>query len=353
MYPAIALTAGYFVLSLAIGFFNKWALGTRWRGGAGFTFPFFYSTMHMLCSFVVVSIIYLVRPSLCTVSRAQFKTHWSSLTVLALLYTISVSCNNASLQTTSLSVKYLITGVTPLPTMALSYVMEKKGYTWPFVGVVSLQVLGALLAVPWDGGAATAYGVLLSVLSVFASAGKPVLSGILMRERHETGLTPLALVWYYTAIATCFMSILTLVSYDERSYLYIELRSQVWRSCVAIIVGSLLAAAYNILMFYLTLVTSALTNTMLGNVKQVVIIIITFASAGQFNAPVVFIGAISVFIVTSMYGYMLTTTKSWWWRQAFPSGSDGLLDGHKGLKGAGEGSKLLDGQAEQSCCIVC
>eukprot|EP00966_Prymnesium_polylepis_P111108 2570123-Prymnesium_polylepis.1 len=48
MYPAIALTAGYFVLSLAIGFFNKWALGTRWRGGAGFTFPFFYSTMHMV-----------------------------------------------------------------------------------------------------------------------------------------------------------------------------------------------------------------------------------------------------------------------------------------------------------------
>lgn len=64
------------------------------------------------------------------------------------------------------------------------------------------------------------------------------------------------------------MALLTVISYEERSYLYIELRSQVWRSVVAILVGSLLAAAYNILMFYLTLVTSALTNTILGNAKQ-------------------------------------------------------------------------------------
>ena len=46
--PAASLTVGYFLLSLGIGFFNKWALGSRYRGGAGFTFPFFYSGMHMV-----------------------------------------------------------------------------------------------------------------------------------------------------------------------------------------------------------------------------------------------------------------------------------------------------------------
>ena len=46
--PTASLVVGYFVLSLGIGFFNKWALGSRWRGGAGFTYPFFYSAMHMV-----------------------------------------------------------------------------------------------------------------------------------------------------------------------------------------------------------------------------------------------------------------------------------------------------------------
>ena len=268
MQPAVFLTVGYFGWSLAIGFFNKWALGSRWRGGAGFTFPFFYSAMHMVCSVVVVSAIFLMRPSLNTLSREQFREHCTSLVVLALLYTVSVGCNNASVDSASLTTKCLITGVTPLLTLALSYAMERKAYASSIVGLVGLQVLCAMLAVPQDGSSTSAYGVLLSMLSVLASAGKPVLSGMLMCERHVTGLTPLALVWYYTAMSSLLMLALTASSTDERTHLAEELRGQPWRSLAAILVGSLLAAGYNILMFYLTLITSALTNTMLGNVKQ-------------------------------------------------------------------------------------
>ena len=267
--PAVVLIVGYFVWSLAIGFFNKWALGSRWRGGAGFTFPFFYSAMHMVCTVIVVSTIFLLRPSLNTLSREQFKQHYTSLVALALLYTVSVSCNNASVDNASLSTKCLITGVTPLVTLALSYAMERKAYASSVIRLVGLQVLCAMLAVPQDGTSASAYGVFVSMLSVLASAGKPVLSGMLMCERQLTGLTPLALVWYYTAISSIMMLVLTAGSRQERNHLSEELHSQPWRSLVAIVVGSLLASGYNILMFYLTLITSALTNTMLGNVKQV------------------------------------------------------------------------------------
>ena len=41
---------------------------------------------------------------------------------------------------------------------------------------------------------------------------------------------------------------------NEREFLYIEFISQPWRSAVSIVFGSLLAAAYNILIFYLTMV---------------------------------------------------------------------------------------------------
>jgi hypothetical protein len=146
-----------------------------------------------------------------------------------------------------------------------------------------------------------------AVISVFTAAAKPVLAGILMHDRHETGLTPLVLVWYYTLVRpflsnhgggghfdVCMLFVISACTLptplvhdrslhapshhpfnytsphadqvggiamftisaisSERMYLYIELRSQVWRSTVSIVVGSLMAAAYNILMFYLTMV---------------------------------------------------------------------------------------------------
>ncbi|KAL3933288.1 MAG: hypothetical protein SGPRY_000346 [Prymnesium sp.] len=216
-----------------------------------------------LVTAITVSIIFFAMPTCNTLSWKQFKQHWVSLVALALLYTISVSCNNASLSHVSLSTKYLISDVTPIPTIVLSYYIEKKGYNIIVICIVSLQVICSLLAVPQDGTSASAYGVVLAILSVIAASGKPVLAAVLMRGRMQTGLTPLAL------ISAVFTALLTLLSDDERTHLYIELRSQAQRSCVVIIVGSLLASAYNILMFYLTLVTSALTNTVLGNVKQV------------------------------------------------------------------------------------
>eukprot|EP00326_Haptolina_ericina_P016803 CAMPEP_0181180978 /NCGR_PEP_ID=MMETSP1096-20121128/7095_1 /TAXON_ID=156174 ORGANISM="Chrysochromulina ericina, Strain CCMP281" /NCGR_SAMPLE_ID=MMETSP1096 /ASSEMBLY_ACC=CAM_ASM_000453 /LENGTH=130 /DNA_ID=CAMNT_0023269457 /DNA_START=1235 /DNA_END=1627 /DNA_ORIENTATION=+ len=113
---------------------------------------------------------------------------------------------------------------------------------------------------------------------------------------------------------------------SERMYLYIELRSQVWRSTVSIVVGSLMAAAYNILMFYLTMFTSALTNTMLGNVKQVIVVVITYGivDVGEF-AWINWVGILACFAVSAMYASVLTQGDSWSWRQAgaplLPSGS--------------------------------
>ncbi|KAL1495870.1 hypothetical protein AB1Y20_014514 [Prymnesium parvum] len=363
-WAVVGLTVGYFALSLAIGFFNKWALGTRWRGGAGFTFPFFYSTMHMIFSFLVVSLIFLVAPMLNTLSWRQFKQHWVWIVTLSLLYSITIACNNSSANDVSLAARYITSGFTPLSTLVLSYFLEQKGYNLFVIALVCLQVGCECLAVPQDDAPTTAYGVFLGVLAMLAAAGKPVVAGILMRGRQQTGLTPLVLVWYYTAFSSVIMGLLTWISYSERSYLYIELRSQTARSLLAISASSILAAAYNILMFFLTLVTSALTNSVLGNVKQVLFILITcvFMTSSDYPAPglnaLSWLGVVSVFLVTVMYAYTLTSSKSWWWRGAAiaDAGADGLstplANGQKGIL-ISENSKLLEGQAEaKTCCCI-
>ena len=88
------LVLGYFVLSVGLGFFNRWALGSRWRGGAGFSYPFFYSCCHMVASVMLTSAISfttsraLKRHSIYTrelAERGELLTHDKDKSVLTLM----------------------------------------------------------------------------------------------------------------------------------------------------------------------------------------------------------------------------------------------------------------------------
>jgi len=297
----------------------------------------------MLTTVLVVSIIFCIRPELNTVSKAQFKKHWVPLIVLALLYTISICTSNASLSELSLPVTYMIMFATPVPTLVLSYYLERKTYVYSVTCLVVLQVIAAVVAVPNTGYVASSYGVFLALCSVVTAAAKPVLAGILMHDRNETGLTPLALVWYYTLIGMFCMLLIFLVS-SERSYMYIQLASSAWRSSVAIVFGSLLASAYNILMFYLTMYTSALTNTVLGNVKQVIVILITYCivEVGDF-AMVNVVGILAAFVLSCAYGYVLAAGSGWSWRS-----EEGLPTTGVGSK-ASENTPLTEEAPKDTC----
>ena len=115
------LVTVWVLLNLALNFLNKWALSPlqvelSWAnslirtrldgplmGGAGFSFPLFYSMCHMLASFVGATLIFLVQPSTNKLSLKQVRTHGPWLLVLSVLFASNIAGNNASLVTLGLS----------------------------------------------------------------------------------------------------------------------------------------------------------------------------------------------------------------------------------------------------------
>ena len=249
--------------------FNSAALKGLEKGGWGFSFPWFYSGCHMIASFIGVNVIFQIKPALNTLSREQWKAKWLPLLSLSVLMVLNIGCNNESLVYIGLSVNQIIKSITPLPTMVLSFFIEKKRYTWLLIAAVVVQVLGAIAAVPWhDNDQAATFGIILCLVSMLAAATKPVLAGSLMKDMRESGLSPLVLVWY-DSLFSIFWIFIVSVAKSEPIGVINFMRDQPALGWGIILIGSSLAFSYNIVVFYLTKVTSSLTNVILANIKQV------------------------------------------------------------------------------------
>ena len=152
---------------------------------------------------------------------------WPALLGRSVMMGVNIGCNNAILVYVGMSSNQIIKSITPLPTMILSYFSENKRYSWTLVGIVLVQVIGAIVAVPWhEQTQAQTIGIALCFVSMLAAATKPVVAGVLMKDMRESGLTPLVLVWYdsifsigwFFMIALCLPLSLIHISEPTRPY---------------------------------------------------------------------------------------------------------------------------------------
>merc|ERR1712166_630666 len=280
---AVVVVAAWASINLALNFFNSYALRPEEKGGLGFSFPFVYSGCHQIASFIGVNVIFKVKPNLNTLSRAQWKAKWPALLGLSVMMVLSIGCNNASLVYVGLSVNQIIKSITPLPTMILSYCTEKKVYSWQLVGIVLLQVAGAIMAVPWhEQTQAGALGIVLCFVSMLAAATKPVVAGALMKDMRESGLTPLVLVWYDSIFSIGWFFLIALCLPNER-------------------VGAV---------EYMSKVTSALTNVVLANVKQVILIVVAAIFVDHISRWWNVMGIVIFFLASFAYSYYTFANKA-------------------------------------------
>jgi len=300
---AIATVALWASLNVTFNFFNSYVLRLTSKGGYGFAFPFFYSGCHMIASFVGVNIIFAIKPDLNTLRKEQVRKHWLPLLLLSVLMVLNIGCNNASLVYIGLSVNQIIKSITPLPTMCLSYTFGKKRYgPWLMLDVV-IQVLGAILAVPYGDNMAEPLGLLMVFISMLAAASKPVVAGILMKDMKESGLTPLVLVWYDSLLSIFWLfgvSLCTTERTDAPAFILADPR----KSLLLVGAGSCMALGYNIVVFYLTKVTSALTNVVLANIKQVVVISFSAILIDRISRWYNIVGLVIFFLASFVYSFL-------------------------------------------------
>jgi len=277
----------WLALNIGLNFFNKRVFSER----IGFTFPLFLTAFHMVASFFGGAILIFVFKA-AEVRREHWTDYKWRIALLSVLFVLNIACNNASLVHLSLSVNQTIKSCVPLPTMVLSVAFERDAHRRPKTYscglVLSLLVVcgGSILAV-YGNPEASPFGLVLVLLSTLSVALWSVLSAVVLEP--ASGLNSINLTWYASVLSGVMLFLMWLGSRElPRTLDYLEDRPS---SAAAILaVGSTAAFAYNLVHFALIKVTSAITSTVAGNLKIVLIIIISIIAFEKRVEPINLVG---------------------------------------------------------------
>merc|ERR1719263_2288979 len=294
-------------LNFALNFFNKWAFTKVEDGGAGFSFPIFYTMWNTFASFVGSNLLMVIQPSTKTLSWKQFVDNKFALLVFGVVFSSNIVTNNASLVHISLSVNQVIKCLVPIPAIIFSYFIEKKTYSYPVLGAAFVLTFGACMSIPYDSPKVTPVGSILALWSTAMSGLRPVLTALLLKNSKESGLTPVPLLWYDAGFSTIFLFLAFLVS-EETVTVAQFFKEDTLAGFGILIGGSFMAFAYNIVVFYLVKVTSSLTSVVLANLKTTLIIVIAVLLWDKEISMISIIGFIIFF--TGLFAYSYLTFQS-------------------------------------------
>merc|ERR1712166_1278916 len=309
-------------LNFALNFFNKWAFTEVEDGGAGFSFPIFYTMWNTLASFCGANLLMLLVPVNRTISWKQFVDNKVALLVFGVVFSSNIVTNNASLVYISLSVNQVIKCLVPIPAIIFSYFIEKKTYSYPILGASLVLTFGACMSIPWDSPKVTPIGSFLALWSTAMSGLRPVLTALLLKNSHESGLAPVPLLWYDAAFSTVLLFLAFMIS-EETLMVSQFFKNDTAAGMGILIGGSTCAFAYNIVVFYLVKVTSSLTSVVLANVKTTLIIVIAVLLWDKEISPMSVVGFGIFFLGLFAYSYLTFRSR----QQAQKTGGDGAGEG--------------------------
>jgi len=238
-------------------------------------------------------------PAFGTVSLADLQKSFLSLCAFAVFFMLSVVLNNASLANgLSLSINQLIKGTNPLPTLLFAIVLTRVVPMPSKVLTVCVVITGTCLAIPYGSPSATVLGMAYAVCSMLATSGRQAFSQFLMARTDVKPVDPLPLAFYQSVLAAPVLFLLWLLNvWNERHAV-----AEFWAAHPGQAIGmstaiSVSACAYTVVMFYFTRLTSAVTLTIAGSCKMVLLVVIpalieptTFSALNWVGAAVYFIG---------------------------------------------------------------
>ena len=278
------------------------------------------------------------------------KTHWTEykyrIMLLSILFVTNISCNNASLVHLSLSVNQIVKSCVPLPTMILSVAFERdangqpKTYSKGVIVSLLITVLGSVLAV-YGNPEASPFGLALVILSTLAVALWSVMSAMLLGP--DSGLNAISLTWYASVISFVLLFILWACS-SEREAATAYLSSRPGDAALIIFLGSSTAFVYNLVHFALIKVTSALTSAVAGNLKILLVIILSMIFFEK-QVTILNYSGFAVFLV-GVFAYSSFTYRSKMQAASKPAQSGDALVSRPKIEGATERTELISGNTK-------
>uniref|UniRef100_A0A7R9UBX6 Sugar phosphate transporter domain-containing protein n=1 Tax=Pinguiococcus pyrenoidosus TaxID=172671 RepID=A0A7R9UBX6_9STRA len=287
----------WFTCNIGITLLNKSVFAT-----VDFRYPCILSTVHMLCNTVGAHVLLRLTGQK---QKPLDGRGWRTIVGISFLFAANIVVGNESLRYVSVTFNQVMASLIPVVVLGINVC---QGRRFSFVKIVSIVpiVIGVVAATCGDMNY-TSLGVFLTSLFVVLAALKSVASNLLLVGEYKleafdllSRMAPLAFVW---------MALLSVATGEVQSLRANWNRFTHGPAIFVVLFSAFVSVALNVTSFMANKVTSALTLSIAGNVKQVLLIVI---STLLFNSDVTLLngsGIAVVIISSAQYSVVCTQEK--------------------------------------------
>jgi drug/metabolite transporter (DMT)-like permease len=310
------LIATYLALNIGLNLLNKILMVS-----SGFAFPLALCIAHMVFSFVFLTPLMSRLPRYKDTSHWEtFKTHRKGLLLIGTCFALNIGLNNMSLLSISLSLNQIIRSAIPVVAAAASFFLEGRRITRLELLSLIVLIVGVALTVAdrqsesavADSASATSThtrGLIACIMSTVANGVMMSASGMVVKEKIDA----MRLTFYQSPIVvSCLAPFLTLLEGQSLAQYLSTARSSseglAGGTIVAmlLLMTCLLAVSYNIVHVAVIEQTSAVTTTVIGEAKIVLIVLLSSLILGERDilSPLTTVGAAVAMIGLIVYGHV-------------------------------------------------
>ncbi|KAI4306060.1 hypothetical protein L6164_029371 [Bauhinia variegata] len=264
----------WYIFSLFLTLYNKSLLGDDL---GKFPAPLLMNTVHFAIQAVLSkSIIWFWPDRFETNVAMSWSDYFLRVIPTALGTAMDVNLSNASLVSISVTFATMCKSAAPIFLLLFAFALRLEKLSLKLTGIIMVISFGILLSVAKE----TEFelrGFILVMLAAVMSGFRWCMTQVLLQKEAYGLKNPLTLMSYVTPIMTVATAILSLASdpWDEfRENNYFNSKWHITRSALLMLFGGILAFFMVLTEFILVSVTSAVTVTIAGVVKEAVTILV-------------------------------------------------------------------------------
>ena len=202
----LALTfAVWFAANVVLNLYNKFVLSHT-----GFAFPLTLTCSNKAVGWLgSIAVLAFQGGGLPDMSALKQQFKRPMVHAHGIITALNIGLNNWSLVLLSITINQLVKSIVPLPTAGLSVLFEGKTYSWHVYFSMMVLVGGTVLAATGKNAEATPGGLMLALGSVLCAAGWTVVSALLM-QRGAAKLDSVSLVFVSSPTSICCLGLMAL-----------------------------------------------------------------------------------------------------------------------------------------------
>lgn len=260
----------YLGSNISLNMLNKWTLSLY-----GFRFPLLMGLAHMAFSFFALAPIMMMK-SFRDLHAPTLQKQLFGVMTISTLFAMNVGLNNASLVSIPLSLNQVIRASIPIVAAVGSIFIEGKSPTLQEFSCLTVLFLGVAVAV-WEGSSSTAsfWGIVICILGTISNGLMMSSIGKLLSERVDV-----LRLTFYTAPITIIMLLPFYYSFESKAFSEYQAKHSM-NYLGLLLLGCINALVYNLVHSYVIKITSAVTTTVIGEMKIILILVLSSIMLGE------------------------------------------------------------------------